>query len=140
MENKDVSVEDKIELMYDIRTQFTFTGQDKIPVNDIEASFMKGKKENFLVAYNIQSAVDYDTKLICAINVTQNPTNHYELPAIAERAIQNIQTTPKYISTDTIYLNQISLSYLADKKIEGLIPTRKQTKEKNRKIKHQPIP
>ena len=31
---------------------------------------------------------------------------------------------------DTIYLNQISLSYLADKKIDGLIPNRKQTKEK----------
>ena len=138
LENKDVSVEDKIELIYDIRTQFTFTGQDKIPVNDIEARFMKGKKGNFIVAYNIQSAVDYDTKLICAINVTQNPTDHYELPAITERAIQNIKTTPKYISADTIYLNQISLSYLADKKIEGLIPTRKQTKEKIGKLNPNP--
>ena len=45
---------------------------------------MKGKKENFIVAYNIQSAVDYDTKLICAINVTQTPTYHYELPNITE--------------------------------------------------------
>ena len=134
LENKDISVEDKIELLYDIETQFTFTGQDTIPVNDIEARFMKGKKGNFLIAYNIQSAVDYDTKLICAINVTQNPTDHYELPTIAERAIQNIQTTPKYISADTIYLNQISLSYLADKKIEGLIPNRKQSKEKIRKL------
>lgn len=59
---------------------------------------MKGKKGNFMVAYNIQSAVDYDTKLICAINVTQNPTDNYELPIIAERAIRNINTTPKYIS------------------------------------------
>ena len=63
---------------------------------------MKGKKENFLVAYNVQSAVDYDTKLICAINVTQNPTDHYELLNIVERAIKNINTKPKYISADTI--------------------------------------
>ena len=28
---------------------------------DIEACMMKNKKENFLVAYNVQSAVDYDT-------------------------------------------------------------------------------
>jgi hypothetical protein len=137
-ENKDMDVEDKIELLYDIETQFTFTGQDKIPVNDIEARFMKGKKGNFMIAYNIQSAVDYDTKLICAINVTQNPTDHYELPPIAERAIRNIQTTPKYISADTIYLNQISLSYLADKKIDGLIPTRKQSKEKIGKLNENP--
>lgn len=79
--------EDKLELLYGIETQFTFTGQDRIPVNDIEARFMKGKKGNYMVAYNIQSAVDYDTKLICAINVTQNPTDHYELPNTAERAI-----------------------------------------------------
>nr|WP_296884128.1 hypothetical protein [uncultured Methanobrevibacter sp.] len=105
LENKDIDVEDKIELLYYIETQFTFTGQDTIPVNDIGARFMKDKKGNFLIAYNIQSEVDYDTKLICAINVTQNPTGHYELPTIAESAIQNIQTLPKYISADTIYLN-----------------------------------
>ena len=39
---------DKIELLYGIETQFTFTVQDKIPVNDIEARFMKGKKGNFI--------------------------------------------------------------------------------------------
>ena len=87
---------------------------------------------------NIQSAVDYDTKLICAINITQNPTDHYELPKIAEKAIRNIKTKPKYISADTIYLNQISLSYLAYEKIEGLIPTRKQTKEKIGKLNENP--
>ena len=35
LKNKDMDVEDKIELLYDIETQFTFTGQDKIPVNGI---------------------------------------------------------------------------------------------------------
>ncbi len=138
LEKKDMDDEDKLELLYGIKTQFTFTGQDKIPVNDIEVRFMKGKKGNFMVAYNIQSAVDYDTKLICAINVTQNPTDNYELPIIAERAIRNINTTPKYISADTIYLNQISLSYLADKKIDGLIPNRKQSKEKIGKLNPNP--
>ena len=107
--------EDKLELLYGIETQFTFTA-DRMPVNDIEVKFMKGKKWNFIVVYNIQSAVDYDTKLICAINVTQNPTNYYELLNIAEGEIINIKVTPKYISAVTIYLNQISLLYLAYKK------------------------
>ena len=138
LEKKDMSDEDKLELLYGIETQFTFTGQYRIPVNDIEARFMKGKKGNYMVAYNIQSAVDYDTKLICAINVTQSPTDHYELPTIAKKAIQNVNTKPKYIRADTIYLNQISLSYLADEKIEGLIPTRKQSKEKIGKLNENP--
>ena len=30
---------------------------------------MKGKKGNYMVVYNMQYAVDYDTKLICAINI-----------------------------------------------------------------------
>ena len=135
-----MDIEDKIELLYDIETQFTFTGQNKIPINDIEARFMKSKKGNFMVAYNIQSAVNYDTKLICAINVTQNPTDHYELPSIAERAIKNIKTTPKYISADTIYLNQISLSYLADKKNRWTNTNQKTIQRKNRKIKSKQIP
>ena len=135
-----MSDNEKLELLYDIRTQFKFTGQDKIPMNDIEARMMKGKKGNFLIAYNMQSAVDYDTKLICALNVIQNPTDHYELPAVVDKAIKNTGKLPKYMSADTIYLNQISLSYFIDNGIDGLIPTRKQSKEKNRTIKPKTIP
>jgi len=76
LNDNEMSDDEKLELLYDIRTQFKFTGQDKILMNDIEARMIKGKKGNFLVAYNVQSAVDYDTKLICALNVTQNPTDH----------------------------------------------------------------
>ena len=139
LDNKQMSDNEKLELLYDIKTQFTLTGQDKIPMNDIEARMMKGKKGNFLVAYNVQSAVDYDTKLICGINITQSPTDHYELPEIADKAIKNIGKTPKHISADTIYLNQISLSYFANNNIDGLIPTRKQTKEKMKKLNPKPL-
>ena len=38
------------------------------------------------------------------------------------------------MSEDTIYLNQISLSYFVNKGIDGLIPTRKQSKEKIGKL------
>ena len=49
------------------------------------SNIYEGKKGNYMIANNIQSAVDYNTKLICTINVTQNPTDHYELQNIAER-------------------------------------------------------
>jgi len=94
LENDKLSDNEKLEVLYDIETQFTFTGQDKIPMNDIEARKMKGKKGNFYIAYNIQSAVDYETKLICAINVTQSPTDHYELPKIADKTLLNLGKTP----------------------------------------------
>ena len=56
---------------------------------------MKKNKGNYMVAHNIRFAVDYNTKIIFAINITQNPTDHYELPPIAERAIHNIQKNTK---------------------------------------------
>lgn len=130
--------EDKIELLYDINTQFNYNSQDKIPVNDIEARFMKNKKGNSRVAHNIQSTVDYDTKLICAINVVQNPTDHHQLPEIVDKAIINTQSKPKHISSDTIYLNQLSLAYLTDNKLDGSMPTRKQSKEKQQRLNKNP--
>lgn len=63
-----------------------------------------------MVSYNIQFAVDYGTRLICAMNITQNPTGHYELPNVAERAMRNVNAKLKYISADIIYLNQICFS------------------------------
>lgn len=45
MENTKLSDKEKLEKLYDIETQFTLTGQDKISMNDIEARKMKGKKE-----------------------------------------------------------------------------------------------
>ena len=134
LNDKEMSDDEKLELLYDIRTQFKFTGQDKIPMNDIEARMMKGKKGNFLVAYNIQSAVDYDTKMICALHVTQSPTDHYQLPEVADKAINNMGKVPTHMSADTIYLNRISLSYFVNKGIDGLIPTRKQSKEKIKQL------
>lgn len=44
---------EKLELSCGIKTQFKFTGQDKMPMNDIEACMVKDKKENFIVAYNV---------------------------------------------------------------------------------------
>lgn len=89
---------------------------------------MARKKTSWLSI--ISDPVNHDTKLICAINVIQNLSDYYELSNITERVLRNINTTPKYISVDTIYLNQISLLYLVDKKMDGLISNRKQSKEK----------
>lgn len=138
LKNTKLSDNEKLELLYDIETQFTLTGQDKIPMYDIEARKMKGKKGNYMIAYNVQSAVDYDSKLICGINVTQSPTDHYQLPAIADKAIKNIGKTPKHMSADTIYLNPTSLTYFKDNNIDGEIPTRKQSKQNNGKLHPNP--
>ena len=95
MNNKKISAEGKIKILKRIKEEFNNTKQDKIPLNDIKARKMKGKRGNFKIAYNVQSAVDSETNLICAITVSQNPTDHYELPKIADKAIKNIEKKTK---------------------------------------------
>lgn len=99
---------------------------------------MKGKRGNFKVAYNMQSAVDSETGLICAITISQNPTDHIELPTIVNKAIKNIGKKPEFVSADTIYLNNHNISYLINEGIEGLIPNRKQSKEDTNRLNKNP--
>ena len=68
--------------------------------------------------------------MICALNITQSLTYNYQPPNLADKAIKNIRKVPTHISADTIYLNQISPIYFVDNEIEGLISTRKKSKEK----------
>lgn len=112
--------------------------QDTIPVNDIEARWMQNKDGQSQISYNIQSAVDTTTKLICAVNITQNPTDHDELPEIVEKTIENIKQDPNMISADTGYHNATSIEYLHKKGITPIIPDRKQTRKEQGKISTNP--
>ena len=56
-----------------MNTQLTMSGQDTIPVNDMEARWMQNKDGQSQISYNIQSTVDTTTKLICTVNITQKP-------------------------------------------------------------------
>lgn len=135
---ENISREEKIELLHEMQTQITMSGQETIPVNDIQARWMRNKDGNSQISYNIQSAVDTKTKLICAVNITQNPTDHDELPEIVEKTIENTKTTPKIVSADTGYHNSTSIEYLHKKGIKGAIPDRKQTHKQQDKINPNP--
>ena len=54
-------------------------------------------------AYNIQVSMYTDSKLVCGVNVIQYPTDHYQIPALIDQTIENIQVEPEIISADLIY-------------------------------------
>ena len=67
--------------------------------------------------------------MICGVNVSQSPTDHYEIPALMDVILNNILVEkPDIISVDTIYGTIINLIYLKNKDITPLIPTRKHGK------------
>ena len=53
--------------------------------------------------------------------------------------MKNIETKPEDISADTIYLSQISLTYLANNEINGLIPTKKTIQRKIERLNKSPF-
>lgn len=139
LKRTDMSNQDKINLLLDIKYEFKNTRQDKIPINDFTARKMKNKKGNFIIGHNIQTAVDTKTSLICAVHVSSSPTDHYELPNIGKKAIENIGFSPNYMSADNIYLNESSLLFLVENGIDGLIKNRKQSKGKIKKLNANPF-
>ena len=65
------------------------------------------------------------------VNVSQSPTDHYEIPALMDKIFNNIPIEkPNKISADTIYKSIVNLTYLKEKVITPLILT------KNRKRVH----
>lgn len=65
LENKDMDVEDKIEVLYGIEIQFTFTGQDKIQLNDYRSKIYERKERKLYgcLQYPICSRLRYQTNL-----------------------------------------------------------------------------
>ena len=109
-------------------------------MNDIEARMMKGKKGNFLVAYNIQSAVDYDTKMICALHVTQSPTDHYLLPEVADKAIKQHRKSTNIHECRHNILKPNKLILLCKQRNRWINTNKKTIQRKNQTIKSKSIP
>ena len=115
-----------------MKTQLEMSGQNTVFVNDVEARWMLNKKGIREPSFNIQSAVNTESKLICAIKVSKNTTNHYKLPQIVKQAINTIKSEPEIISADTIYHTQVTFNFLKNNNFKGLIPDRRQTRKKNK--------
>ena len=139
--NKNITKEDKIEILFQWYDKLDLTGQKSIPLYDTDARLMKVKDKGQKYkkwAYNIQVAMDTDSKLICGINTVQYPTDHYQIPALIDQTIENIEVTPEIISADQIYGTLGNLFYLKEHNISARIPTGKQSREAMGKIIENP--
>ena len=130
--NKEISAEDKVDILYEWRDKLDLTGQSSISLHDPDARLMKTKDkgqkyEKF--AYNVQVCTDTESKMICGINVVQYPTDHYQLPAVVDQSIENLQMIPSIVSADCIYGTLYNLFYLKQKGISVRIPTSRQSNE-----------
>jgi transposase len=107
------------------------TKQKTISLTDPESRWMMNKKNRMELSYNMQIVVDYDSGIILANTVIQDPTDHYQLIPQIEHTIETIGqlSDNTAISADNGYFTKTNLQYLDENEFDGYIPNRKQVYE-----------
>jgi len=95
---------------------------------DPESRIMKdGASKSFEQAYNCQAAVDEESQIIVATNVTQQPNDKRQLEPLVEEIKKNTEgETPEKISADSGYFSEANVDYLEGESVDGYIATNRQ--------------
>lgn len=132
--NTVMNTKRKLELLNKMIDVMEDNGKEKIPAFDIDSRSMHTKKGYKEPSYNMQLATDTQSKLICAVHISQNPSDHYELPPTMDKAVENLPVKPSKVSADTIYKQESTLQYLEKEGYDGIIPDQQQNRLNQGKI------
>ena len=95
---------------------------------DPESRIMKdGASKSFEQAYNCQAAVDEESQIIVATNVTQQANDKQQLEPLVEEIKKNADgETPEKLSADNGYFSESNVEYLVGEGVDGYIATNRQ--------------
>ena len=137
LNDKSKTDEEKVNILFHWWQLLDYSGQTSLALNDHDARLMKTKDNGQKYpkfSLNIQLGTDTKSKLICGVNAVQNPTDHYQIPALMNQIITNLNSKPSKISADTIYLTLANLNYLDNLGISALIPTSQQNRKNSNNL------
>ena len=137
LNDKSKTDEEKVNILFHWWHLLDYSGQTSLALNDHDARLMKTKDKGQKYpkfSLNIQLGTDTKSKLICGVNAIQNPTDHYQIPALMNQILTNLNTKPSKISADTIYLTLANLNYLENLGISALIPTSQQNRKNSNNL------
>jgi transposase len=92
---------------------------------DPESQIMLNSDKAWVQAYNAQAAVDAETQIIVAAELTNQPADSLHLPELVKQTIKNTGETPREVSADAAYCSQANLELLDSYMIEPFIPPEK---------------
>ena len=124
----------------DDKTPKTKDGKQKKPVantTDPDSRLMK-TRTGMIQGYNGQIAVDCDSQVIVATDLTQDQNDIQQLAPMLEQTIENTRQIPKHATFDAGYDNEDQIEKFEDK-IDLYIPTQKDWKQR-KAMKDQPPP
>ena len=136
LKDKTKKDKEKADIHFEWWCLLDFSGQKSLALNNLDARLMKIKDKGQIYlkfSYKVQLGTDTESKLICGVNVVQNPTDHYQIPTLMNQILSNLNVKPTKISADKIYLTLANLNYLDNLGITALIPTSQQNRKNSGK-------
>jgi transposase len=103
--------------------------EDKAQRNftDPDSRIMKdGATKGFVQAYNCQAAVDVDSQIIVAADVTQQANDKRQVEPVIEQVKSNTGEKPKRASADSGYFSEKNVEYLDGEGIDAYVATGRQ--------------
>ena len=100
----------------DSKVQRNFTDPDSRIMKD-------SATKSFAQAYNCQVAVDSQTQVIVALQVTQQANDRAQVKPLIKQLVSNIDEKPKQLSADNGYYSEENVGYLVEEGIEAFIAT-----------------
>ena len=128
---EDLSNKDKLKYLNKIMERFDETGANTIPVHDIDSIHLYNKDGNPDVGYNIQTAVDSESKMFIALIVSQKATDHHQFPDIMNKSIENMGIFPHFACADAGYNTRRTLEYVEEIGLNALIDNNRSAKLRN---------
>ena len=91
---------------------------------DPDSRIMKdGATKSFEQCYNAQAAVDADSQVIVAADVTQDANDKRQVEPIVEQVKSNTGRTPDEASADNGYFSEDNVKYLGDEGVDAYVAT-----------------
>lgn len=91
------------------------------PLNDPDARLMRDRQSGIIRGYNAQIAVDADSGLIVAYDVSNRAKDDQEIPGLLESMERNLGELPDHLIADTGYDSATNHASLEASSVEGII-------------------
>ncbi len=94
---------------------------------DPDSRIMKmGSTKSFEQCYNAEAAVDAESQVIVAADVTQDANDKRQIKPMTEQVKSNTGERPKELSADSDFFSEANAKYLEDEGVDAYIATAKQ--------------
>ena len=129
--------EDLIKKIEEAKKKLEESGWKRVNMTDPDSRFMQDADGGIDMSYNTQVAVDEETQVIVANDVTSQVNDHHQFIPLYEQVVDNTDKKPEEVSADCGYANGKNYMYIEDNKIDAYLPDQMFDKEVDKEGKEE---